>query len=112
MYPGRQMSSEFDANEDPTGEDSAESLNLRALERQITERMSKLYEAAEEFYKLQVLLDTIDGRDVLPVPEYLLDLVADVPQQDEQRQRQARERVAQRFALVDPQQRRRARQRR
>src|SRR5690554_4924701 len=96
------MSSEFEANDDPTGEDSAESLDLHALERQIIERMSQLYVAAEEFYKLQVLLDTIDGRDVLPVPEYLVGRVDEPPRLDEKRQRQARERVAQRFALVSP----------
>ncbi|MFA4927856.1 MAG: hypothetical protein WC558_05030 [Patulibacter sp.] len=95
------MSSDFDANDDLPGDDSAEGLSLPALEQQITERMAKLYAAAEEFYKLQVLLDAIDGREPLPVPEYLAGMVAEVPPLlDEQRRRQARERVTQRIALV------------
>lgn len=100
------MSSEFDANDDTTDGETAEGLSLRALEDQITERMAKLYGAAEEFYKLQVLLDAIDGREVLPVPDFLAGRVDEPPRRDEQRRRQARDRAAQRIALVSPRRRR------
>ncbi|MBF6620070.1 MAG: hypothetical protein ITG02_07550 [Patulibacter sp.] len=100
------MSSEFDANDDAAAGEPTDGLSLRALEDQINERMSKLYGAAEEYYKLQVLLDTIDGRDVLPVPDYLVGRVAEPSLPDEQRRRQARERAVQRMGLVAPRRRR------
>jgi hypothetical protein len=100
------MSPEPHAPDDSPAE-SAESLSLRTLEDQIAERMAQLRVVAEEFYKLQVLLDAIDGRDLLPVPDYLAGRVGEpVPHVDEQRRLEARRRAAQRIALVSPRQRR------
>ena len=94
------MSPDPDPTDDPANEAGSDALSLAALEQQITERMTKLYEAAEEFYKLQVLLDAIDGRERLPVPEYLVDRVPLPSKSDERRRRRARERAAQRMHLI------------
>ncbi len=92
------MGIEDDVNEDPVNGDLTDGLGLRELEQQIIERMTKLLPAAEEYCKLQILLDTIDGREVLPVPDFLVGRVPEVSRPDEQLRRQARERTAQRVA--------------
>lgn len=92
------MSTEQHATPAAVTDDGTDGLSLPELEQQIVERMSKLYPVAEEYYKLQVLLDTIDGRDVLPVPEFLVGRVAAVAHPTEEQRQAARDRVKQRIA--------------
>ncbi len=73
---------------------------LGELERQISDRMAQLHGAAAEYYQLQILLDTIDGRERLPTPEYLVPLLPDPEPVDEQRRLQARRRVEERAAQL------------
>jgi hypothetical protein len=99
------MSTDHEANEGQA-EVSGEGIGLSELEQQIADRMAQLYAAAEEYYKLQVLLDTIDGRERLPTPEYLLPLLPEPEPVDEQRRLQARRRAAERAAQLQPRRRR------
>lgn len=99
------MGTESEANDDEQDPEPAEGIGLNELERQIADRMVQLYAAAEEYYKLQVLLDTIDGRERLPTPDYLLPLLPDPEPVDEQRRLQARRRAAERVEQLRPRRR-------
>lgn len=79
---------------------------LGDLEQQIVDRMAQLYVAAEEYYKLQVLLDTIDGRDRLPTPEYLVPLLPEPEPIDEQQRLEAQRRLAERIGRLRSRRRR------
>jgi hypothetical protein len=74
-----------------------EATEVDELERQLVARMDELRPVAVEFVRLWALLDAIDGRDLLPVPTFLDDVVATV-ELDVKRQRQARERQQRRMA--------------
>lgn len=98
------MSTESEAN-DRQDDDSGDGIGLGELEQQISDRMVQLYAAAEEYYKLQILLDTIDGRERLPAPEYLQPLLPEPEPVDEQRRLQARRRAAERAGRLKPRRR-------
>jgi hypothetical protein len=98
------MSTESEANDRQDGE-PGDAIGLSELEQQIADRMAQLYAAAEEYYKLQILLDTIDGRERLAAPEYLAPLLPEPEPVDEQRRLQARRRAAERSGRLKPRRR-------
>lgn len=99
------MSTESEANDDRQDDEPGDGIGLSELEQQISDRMVQLYAAAEEYYKLQILLDTIDGRDRLPTPDYLVPLLPEPAPVDEQRRLQARRRAAERASRLKPRRR-------
>lgn len=99
------MSTESEANDDRQDDEPGDGIGLGELEQQIADRMVQLYAAAEEYYKLQILLDTIDGRDRLPTPDYLAPLLPEPEPVDEQRRLQARRRAAERAGRLKPRRR-------
>lgn len=105
------MSTESEAIDDRQDDEPGDGVGLNELEKQISDRMVQLYAAAEEYYKLQILLDTIDGRELLPTPEYLESLLPEPEPVDEQRRLQARRRAAERAGRLKPQRRKAPRER-
>lgn len=107
------MSTESAANDRQNGEPGGlgDGIGISELERQIADRMSQLAEAAQEYYKLQVMLDTIDGRARLPVPEFLEPLLPEPEPVDEELQQQARRRLEARAQRLWPVRRMRPRPR-
>lgn len=99
------MSTESERNDGNQGSGPSDGIGLGELEQQISDRMVQLYAAAEEYYKLQILLDTIDSRERLPTPDYLAPLLPEPEPVDEQRRLQARRRAVERAGQLKPRRR-------